>query len=128
MSDQLADDVAGVARQWVPDSRLGVFDVTVTSAGLAGCTTSREALTALRGLAADAGVAADIRLLPDGSVGDGAEALVTAAIAPLLREPRISADRGGGARRGAARCRTRLGAPLALRRAVSLGRADRVGG
>ena len=91
--EQLGRDVADVARQWVPDSRLGVFDVTVTSAGLAGCTTSREALTALRGLAADAGVAADIRLLPDGSVGDGAEALVTAAIAPLLREPRISADR-----------------------------------
>ena len=93
VSDQLGRDVAGVARQWVPDSRLGVFDVAVTSAGLAGCTTSREALTALRGLAAAAGVAADIRLLPDGSAGDGAEALVTAAIAPLLREPRISSDR-----------------------------------
>ena len=93
MSDQLADAVAGVARRWVPDLRLGVFDVAVTPAALAGCTTSREALAELGRVAADAGLAADIRLLPVGSAGDGDSALVTAAVAPLLREGRISADR-----------------------------------
>src|SRR5205807_389489 len=86
-------DVADVARKWVPDPRLGVLEVSVEPQRLAGCTTSREALTALRRIAADAGRAADIRLLPDASVRDEAAALVTAAVAPLLREPRIAADR-----------------------------------
>src|SRR5947209_6365556 len=44
-------------------------------------------------LAAHAGRAADIRLLPDASVRDEPAAVVTAAVAPLLREPRIAADR-----------------------------------
>src|SRR5207247_1397816 len=70
-----------------------VLEVSVEPQRLAGCTTSREALTALRRIAADAGRAADIRLLPDASVRDEAAALVTAAVAPLLREPRIAADR-----------------------------------
>src|SRR5260221_576792 len=48
---------------------------------------------ARRRIAADAGRAADVRLLPDASVGDEAAAVVTAAVAPLLREPRIAADR-----------------------------------
>src|SRR2546426_4396555 len=93
MTERLERDVADVARKWVPDPRLGVLEVSVEPQRLAGCTTSREALTALRRIAADAGRAADIRLLPDASVGDEAAALVTAAVAPLLREPRIAADR-----------------------------------
>src|SRR5437870_11553833 len=93
MTERLERDVADVARKWVPDPRLGVLEVSVEPQRLAGCTTSREALTALRRIAADAGRAADIRLLPDASVRDEAAALVTAAVAPLLREPRITADR-----------------------------------
>src|SRR6266487_954167 len=93
MTDRLERDVADVARKWVPDPRLGVLEVSVEPQRLAGCTTSRDALAALRRIAADAGRAADIRLLPDASVREEPAAVVTAAVAPLLREPRITADR-----------------------------------
>jgi gamma-D-glutamyl-L-lysine dipeptidyl-peptidase len=91
--DRLERDVADVARTWVPDPRLGVLEVAVEPERLVGCTTSRDALASLRQLAATAARAADIRLLPDASVRDEPAAVVTAAVAPLLREPRISADR-----------------------------------
>ncbi len=93
MKDRLERDVSDVARKWVPDPRLGAFEVTVKPGALAGCTTSRDALAALRRIAADAGVADDIRLLPDATVGDKPAAVVTAALAPLLRDPRPSAER-----------------------------------
>src|SRR5256884_230304 len=93
MTERLERDVADVARKWGPDPRLGVLEVPSEPQRLAGCTTSREALAALRRIAADAGRAADIRLLPDASVRDEPAAVVTAAVAPLLREPRIAADR-----------------------------------
>jgi len=102
VTDRLERDVADVARKWVPDARLGVFEVTVEAERLNGCTTSRDALAALRRIAAEAARAADIRLLPDSSVRDGAAAVVTAAVAPLLREPRISADRVSEALHGEA--------------------------
>ena len=92
MSDRVERAVSDIARKWVPDPRLGVFEVAVEPERLAGCTTSRDALAALRRVAADAGRAADIRLLPDASVRDEPTAVVTAAVAPLLREPRITAD------------------------------------
>jgi len=93
MVDHLERDVADVAGQWTPDPRLAVFEVRVEPQRLVGCTTSRDALAALRRLAAAAGRAADVRLLPDASVRVAPRAVVTAALAPLLREPRISADR-----------------------------------
>src|SRR5256886_17483350 len=93
MTAHLERDVADVARKWVPDTRLGVFEVTVQPGALAGCTTSRDALAALRRIAAGARLAADIRLLPDSSVGDEQAAVVTAAAAPLVREPPGNADR-----------------------------------
>jgi hypothetical protein len=77
----------------VSDPRLGVFDVAVRPGAVAGCTTSRDALVALRRIAAAARLADDVRLLPDASVGDAPAAVVTAAVAPLLREPRASGDR-----------------------------------
>src|SRR2546429_667784 len=52
-----------------------------------------DALAALRRIAAGERLAADIRLLPDSSVGDEQAAVVTAAAAPLVREPRVNADR-----------------------------------
>jgi len=93
MTDHLDRDLGDVARKWVPDRRLGVFEVTIDARALTGCTTSRDALMALRHLAAEAGRAADIRLLPDTSVHDEPAAVVTAAVAPLMREPRVAADR-----------------------------------
>src|SRR5207302_346235 len=93
MTAHLERDIGDVARKWVPDTRLDVFEVAVQPGALAGCTTSRDALTALRRIAAGARLAADIRLLPDSSVGDDQAAVVTAAAAPLVREPRVSADR-----------------------------------
>src|SRR5256884_9349531 len=95
MTAHLERDVADVARRWVPDTRLGVFEVTVQRGALAGCTTSRDALAALRRIAAGARLAADIRLLPDSSVGDEQAAVVTAAAAPPVREPRGNARRVG---------------------------------
>ena len=93
MSDRLARDVSDLTQKWVPDVRLGVLDVSVEPERLVGSTTSRDALTALRRLAAEAGRMAEVRLLPDASVRDQPAAVVTAAVAPLLRDPRISADR-----------------------------------
>src|SRR5439155_1605897 len=61
MSDHLERDVSDVARKWVPDTRLGVFDVAVRPGALAGCTTSRDALAALRRIAAVAGRGAELR-------------------------------------------------------------------
>lgn len=97
--DTLARDIDDLRRRWVPDGRLGVFDVEIAApdAGaprrLSGRTTSRDALAALRRLAADAGLAADLTALPDASVDGAAFAVLTAAIAPLLQQPQLSAPR-----------------------------------
>src|SRR5256714_2000169 len=80
-------------RRWVPDRRLGVFDVEVAGERLAGCVSSRDALEALRRFAADSGLGDEVRLLPDASVGHDDAAVVTAAIAPLLGQPTLRAPR-----------------------------------
>lgn len=82
-----------VRRKWVPDDRLGVFQVAAGPDGLTGVTSSRDAIAALRRLASDAGLAAEVRLLPDGTVGQDAAAVVTAALAPLLGGPTLGAAR-----------------------------------
>ena len=85
-----------IRRRTVPDRRLGVFDVTLTddSAGhrVAGVTTSRDALAALRRLAAEAQLPVDVHMLPNAGLADGA-AVVTAAIAPLQATPAVRAER-----------------------------------
>lgn len=93
MTDRLARALDDVRRKWVPDLRLGVFDVAATGAtgALAGCTTSREALAELRVIGGEVGLAVEIVLLPDASVDDGAMAVVTAAVAPLLDRPAVDA-------------------------------------
>jgi gamma-D-glutamyl-L-lysine dipeptidyl-peptidase len=99
--DKLARAIDDIRRKWVPDDRLGVFQVTVAgNAGaqhaaplLAGVTTSRAAQEALRRCATEAGLAEEVRLLPDVTVGQDAAAVVTAALAPLHREPALSAPR-----------------------------------
>src|SRR5439155_137463 len=62
MNDRLERDIGDVARKWVPDTRLGVFEVAVQRGALAGCTTSRDALAALPPIAAGVrSLGADLR-------------------------------------------------------------------
>jgi len=93
--DRLERAIDDVGRRWVPDRRLGVFEIAVAGEPrrLDGRTTSPEALEALRRLAADAGIAPSLERLPDASVGSHAAAVLTAAIAPLLAQPKLSAAR-----------------------------------
>lgn len=95
MSDLLRT-LEDIRRRTVPDRRLGVFDITILddAAGhrLSGVTTSRDALTALRRLAADAQLPADVRVLPD-THAESAAAVVTAAVAPLQAAPAVRAER-----------------------------------
>src|SRR5256886_907883 len=93
VTERLERDVGDGAGEWVPRPRRGRLGVRDEHGRGAGSTPSGEALAPLRRTAADAGGAADIRLLPDASVRDEPAAVVTAAVAPLLREPRIAADR-----------------------------------
>ena len=90
--DKVERAVDDIRRKWVPDNRLGVFEVSLLPKGVAGLTSSRDALDALRRLAGDEGLVDRVALLPNDSVVDPA-AVVTAAIAPLLREPQITATR-----------------------------------
>lgn len=100
--DRLARDLDDLRRKWVPDPRLGVFEIAPAAGATAlrGSTTSREALDAARRLSAAAGLAADVRLLPDGAVGSDVGAIVTAAIAPLLAAPQLTAPRASDALHG----------------------------
>ena len=93
MTDRLARALDDLRRKWVPDRRLGVFDVIASGGRLVGRTTSREALADLRQVGAQSDLAVDVSLLPDASVDEGGMAVVTAAVAPLLDEPSISAPR-----------------------------------
>jgi len=93
VTDRLARALDDLRRKWVPDRRLGVFDVVASGERLVGRTTSREALADLRQMGAQAELAVDVSLLPDASVDEGGMAVVTAAVAPLLDEPSISAPR-----------------------------------
>jgi len=91
--DKLARAVDDIRRKWVPDSRLGVFDINVKTdpprPRVYGVTSNRDAQESLRRLAREAGVAEEVRLLPD--IGGGPEAaVVTAAVAPLLGGPQVA--------------------------------------
>lgn len=90
--DKTARTIDDIRRKWVPDARLGVFDVSVQAEGVVGVTSSRDAQDALRRLAREQGLAEEVRLLPDVTTGQDA-AVVTAALAPLLGEPRIAIAR-----------------------------------
>ncbi|HEU5324216.1 MAG TPA: hypothetical protein VFX28_25670, partial [Methylomirabilota bacterium] len=89
MTERLARALEDARRRWVPDRRLGVFDVALKFADepdaprrmLTGVTTSRDALAGLRRLAAEAGLRDDVRLLPDASVGGDTAAIVKMPLA-----------------------------------------------
>lgn len=97
MTDRLLRTIDDLRRKWVPDRRLGVFDVTLADQGqgprLTGVTTSRDALTALRRVAAEAAIPDDVRVLPDPALAPESHAVVTAALAPLLGTPAIKGER-----------------------------------
>ncbi len=97
--DRFTRDLDDVRRRWVPDRRLGVFEVTIEGKALAGRTTSREALDHVRRLAADAGLRSDVRALPDVPAAE-THAIITAALAPLTREPVIASERTSEALHG----------------------------
>ncbi len=94
MTDSLDQAIENARRRSVPDPRLGVLEVE-RAAALGGVTTQREARDALRRAAADAGLPATIRLLPDDDPAARAApaAVVTAALAPLLSAPRAAGER-----------------------------------
>lgn len=107
MTDRLVRSLEDVRRRWVPDRRLGVFEVWLeeTATGgrtVRGVTTSDAARDAVRRLAAEAGIAETMRLLPDASPGEERVAIVTTAAAPLTAEPRTSAPRATEALHGEA--------------------------
>ncbi len=89
--DKLERAIDDIRRKWVPDERLGVFQVVIEAARLAGVTSSRSAQESLRTLAKGAGLAEEVRLLPDRAVDTAA--IVTAALAPLLGDTRLDAAR-----------------------------------
>jgi hypothetical protein len=98
VTDLLTRALDDARRRFVPDDRLGVFELRIETeaAGVRvvrGATTSAPARDAVRRLAADAGVAADVRLLPDSMLGDDGAAVVTAAVAPLNSAPGVAAPR-----------------------------------
>jgi hypothetical protein len=90
--DKVERAIDDIRRKYVPDSRLGVFDMSLLPYRIAGTTSSRDALNALRRLAQESGLSDQLRLLPDPLVRDEA-AIVTAAVAPLLAEPKLSSPR-----------------------------------
>ena len=99
MTDRLERALSDARRQWVPDARLGVFEVrtapaTAPAGGrtLTGVTTSRHALAGLRRLAVEYGLAVDVTLLPGTAVLDAPAAVVTAALAPILSAPAPAAE------------------------------------
>ncbi len=89
--DKVERAVDDIRRKWVPDGRLGVFDVSLLPKMIDGATTSRDARDALRRLAGESGLLEQVALLPADSLSQAA--IVTAAVAPLQGEPRVSAAR-----------------------------------
>ena len=89
--ERLERAIDDIRRKWVPDARLGVFNVAIDDQKLVGATSDRPALEALREFAKEAGFIEEVRLLPDRTTD--AAALVTAALAPLLGDTRLDAAR-----------------------------------
>ena len=97
--DKIERAVDDIRRKWAPDGRLAVFEISFAqnvgaqhaAPVLGGVTSSRDARDALRRLAVDAGLVEKVELIPNGVVAPAA--VVTAALAPLLGERRLSAPR-----------------------------------
>ncbi len=90
--DRVERAVDDIRRKWVPDGRLDVFEISLLPKMVAGVTSSRDARDALRHLAGDAQLLENVRLIPEETALDVA-GIVTAALAPLLGSPQVSAPR-----------------------------------
>jgi gamma-D-glutamyl-L-lysine dipeptidyl-peptidase len=93
VTEQLIRALGELQRKWVPDRRIGVFDVAVQEGRIEGSTTSREAQAEVRRIGGAAGMEVAVTLLPDATVDSGDVAVVTAALAPLLERPAVRAPR-----------------------------------
>src|SRR5256886_14696002 len=97
--DKVERAVDDIRRRWVPDGRLGVFEVSLLPKGVTGVTSRRDARDALRRLAGEQELVEQVRLLPDKTVTHAA-AIVTAAPAPLPHPPQQSSPRANQALHG----------------------------
>jgi hypothetical protein len=93
VTEQLIRALGDLQRKWVPDRRIGVFDVAVQEGRIEGSTTSREAQAEVRRIGGAAGMEVAVALLPNATVDSGDVAVVTAALAPLLERPAVRAPR-----------------------------------
>ena len=98
--DKIERAVDDIRRKWVPDGRVAVFEISLLPKGIAGITSSRDARDALRRLANDVELVDKVELIPQQDAEPAA--IVTAALAPLLSEPRIVAPRVSEALHGEA--------------------------
>jgi cell wall-associated NlpC family hydrolase len=89
--DRIQRAIDDIRRKWVPDGRLGVFDVSLLPKMIDATTTSADARDALRQLAREAELLEKVVLLPNEVPAPAA--IVTAAVAPLQGEPRVPAPR-----------------------------------
>ena len=100
MTEELVRALGELQRKWVPDRRIGVFDVAVQEGRIEGSTTSREAQAEVQRIGGAAGLVVAVTLLPNASVDSGDVAVVTAALAPLLERPAVRAPRMNEALQG----------------------------
>ena len=89
--------LAAIGARYVPDGRLGVWEVEViTHDGapprLTGWTTANEAIAELARQAAEAGAEMAIRALPDPALGGRVRAVASRSVAHLRRQPRHAAE------------------------------------
>ena len=109
MTDPLERALSDLRRKWVPDARLGVFEVSVAPAAsaqnparLVGATTSRDAFAGLQRIAPDFGLVMEVGVLPLEGAPHEAKAVVTAAVAPLFAVPEIRGEQVSEALHGEA--------------------------
>jgi hypothetical protein len=100
VTEQLLRALGELQRKWVPDRRIGVFDVALQDGRIEGATTSREAEAELRRIGGAAGIAVSVALLPDATIDNGDVAVVTASLAPLLERATVRAPRVNEALQG----------------------------
>ncbi len=84
-----------IRRRHAPDPRLAVWEIEASDEGaprVRGWTTAEGAMGEIRAAAAEAGAEADVRLLPDPSLGADVVGLPHRSVAHLRREPRHGSE------------------------------------
>jgi hypothetical protein len=94
--DGLTPRIDALRVEVVPDPRLAVCDVTIvdeeTAPRVLGWTTSDSALGQIQDLAREAGIATEVRLLPDPTLGPAVAGVTHRSLDHLRREPRHAAE------------------------------------